>query len=81
MRVDPGMAHAGVKVTHPERVIDATTGITKLDLVRYYESVADWMRPHPRRASRYGGVCGVRPMASVAKSSFRSMPKPRSCRG
>ncbi|MPW22399.1 DNA ligase D [Paraburkholderia sp. CNPSo 3157] len=35
-----------VKVTHPERVIDATTGFTKLDLVRYYESVAEWMLPH-----------------------------------
>jgi len=34
------------KVTHPERVIDASTGLTKLDLVRYYESVADWMVPH-----------------------------------
>ncbi len=37
-----------VKVTHPERVIDASTGLTKLDLVRYYESVADWMMPHLR---------------------------------
>ncbi|HVK32703.1 MAG TPA: DNA ligase D [Burkholderiaceae bacterium] len=36
----------GVKVTHPERVIDASTGITKLELVRYYESVAEWMLPH-----------------------------------
>lgn len=35
-----------VKVTHPERVIDPSTGLTKLDLVRYYESVADWMLPH-----------------------------------
>jgi bifunctional non-homologous end joining protein LigD len=35
-----------VKVSHPERVIDASTGLTKLDLVRYYESVADWMVPH-----------------------------------
>jgi bifunctional non-homologous end joining protein LigD len=34
------------KVTHPERVIDPSTGLTKLDLVRYYESVADWMLPH-----------------------------------
>jgi bifunctional non-homologous end joining protein LigD len=34
------------KVTHPERVIDKSTGLTKIDLVRYYESVADWMLPH-----------------------------------
>ncbi|MGY2492363.1 DNA ligase D [Cupriavidus sp. CP313] len=39
-------APSSVKVTHPERVIDPSTGLTKLDLVRYYESVADWMLPH-----------------------------------
>ncbi|HWH84435.1 MAG TPA: DNA ligase D [Burkholderiaceae bacterium] len=36
----------GIKVSHAERVIDASTGITKLELVRYYESVAEWMLPH-----------------------------------
>lgn len=35
-----------VKVTNPGRVIDDTTGITKLELVRYYESIADRMLPH-----------------------------------
>lgn len=35
-----------VKVTHPERVVDPSSGVTKLDLVRYYESVAQWMLPH-----------------------------------
>lgn len=35
-----------VKVTNPDRVIDPSTGLTKLDMVRYYESVADWMLPH-----------------------------------
>jgi len=35
-----------VKVTHPDRVIDPSTGLKKLDLVRYYESVADRMLPH-----------------------------------
>jgi bifunctional non-homologous end joining protein LigD len=38
--------HGATKVTHPERVIDPSTGATKLDLVRYYESVAEWMLPH-----------------------------------
>ncbi len=35
-----------VKVTHGERIIDTSTGLTKLDLVRFYESVAEWMLPH-----------------------------------
>jgi bifunctional non-homologous end joining protein LigD len=34
------------KVTHPERIIDPSSGITKLDLARFYESVAAWMLPH-----------------------------------
>jgi bifunctional non-homologous end joining protein LigD len=37
---------ASVRVSNPERVIDASTGLTKVDLVRYYESVAEWMLPH-----------------------------------
>jgi len=39
-------APAGVKVTNPQRVIDPQSGLTKLDLVRYYDSVADWILPH-----------------------------------
>ena len=44
--VAPTAATSAVKISHPERVIDATTGATKLDLVRYYESVAEHMLPH-----------------------------------
>jgi bifunctional non-homologous end joining protein LigD len=36
----------GIKVSNPERVVDAASGVTKLELVRYYESVAQWMLPH-----------------------------------
>jgi bifunctional non-homologous end joining protein LigD len=36
----------GLKITHPERVIDASTGLRKIDLVRYYASIAPWMLPH-----------------------------------
>jgi bifunctional non-homologous end joining protein LigD len=36
----------GVRITHPERVIDASTGRTKLDLARYYASIAEFMIPH-----------------------------------
>ena len=41
-----GNTVGGVKVSHPERVIDAASGVTKLELVRYVESVAEWMLPH-----------------------------------
>ncbi|WP_341679349.1 DNA ligase D [Niveibacterium sp. SC-1] len=37
-----------VRVSHGDRVIDASTGISKIELVRYYESVAEWMVPHLR---------------------------------
>jgi len=36
----------GLKITHPERVIDTSTGLRKIDLVRYYASIAPWMLPH-----------------------------------
>ena len=43
----PGTAEIeGVRITHPERVIDASTGHTKLDLARYYASIAEFMLPH-----------------------------------
>ncbi|MFM0522317.1 DNA ligase D [Caballeronia jiangsuensis] len=36
----------GVKISHPDRVIDKSTGFTKIDVVEYYASVADWMLPN-----------------------------------
>jgi len=36
----------GVRISHPERVIDAASGHTKLDLCRYYASIAEFMVPH-----------------------------------
>jgi len=41
-----GTAKPSLKVTNPDRVVDVSTGFKKLDLVRYYESVADWILPH-----------------------------------
>jgi bifunctional non-homologous end joining protein LigD len=37
---------SSIKVTNPERVIDPSTGLTKLALVRYYESIAERILPH-----------------------------------
>lgn len=39
---------AGITVTHPERVMYPEAGLTKLDLVRYYAIVGEWMLPHLR---------------------------------
>jgi len=37
---------AGVRLTHPDRVLYREQAITKLGLARYYEAVADWIVPH-----------------------------------
>ncbi|MES2260228.1 MAG: DNA ligase D [Pseudomonadota bacterium] len=37
---------AGLRITNPERVIDAASGTTKMALVRYYALVADLMLEH-----------------------------------
>ena len=41
-------AVAGVRITHPDRVVYPPQGITKLDLARFYESIAGWILPHLR---------------------------------
>jgi len=54
-------AAASVKVSNAERVIDPSTGLTKLDLVRYYESVSEWILPHlkGRPCSLVRGPTGI----------------------
>jgi bifunctional non-homologous end joining protein LigD len=39
-------AAPSIKITNPDRVIDPSTGLTKLALVRYYESIAERILPH-----------------------------------
>ena len=39
-------ASGKLRITHPERVIDASSGTTKLQLAEYYASVAQWLLPH-----------------------------------
>ena len=36
----------GLQVSHPDRVVDASTGLTKMDLVRHYARVAPLMMEH-----------------------------------
>lgn len=39
---------AGVKITHPDRVIDKDSGTQKLELVQFYESISKWILPFLR---------------------------------
>ncbi len=64
----------GIQVSHAERVIDATTGLTKLALVRYYESVTDFILPHlkGRPCSLVRGPTGVAGPLFFQKHSERT---------
>jgi bifunctional non-homologous end joining protein LigD len=37
---------AGIALSHPDRFIYPDLGISKLDLARYYEAIAEWVVPH-----------------------------------
>ena len=64
----------GIKVTNADRVIDETTGLTKLQLVRYYESVAEYILPHlkGRPCSLVRGPTGVAGPLFFQKHSERT---------
>jgi bifunctional non-homologous end joining protein LigD len=55
-----------IKVTNPDRVIDPSTGLTKLALVRYYETIAERILPHLRGRP----VSLVRAPAGIAGELF-----------
>ncbi|MDB5868110.1 MAG: ligD [Polaromonas sp.] len=44
--VSLGMTANSLRITHGERVIDSTTGFTKLQLIEHYAAVAPLMLPH-----------------------------------
>ena len=45
----PTKPKTSVKISNPERVIDPSTGLKKIDLIHFYESVADRILPHLRQ--------------------------------
>ena len=61
----PALATRG-RVTHPDRVIDASSGATKIELVRYYALVGDLMMAH----LRHRPVSLVRAPAGVGGELF-----------
>jgi bifunctional non-homologous end joining protein LigD len=43
-RTEPSVA--GIRVSHPDRVVFPAARATKLDLARYYDTIGVWMLPH-----------------------------------
>jgi bifunctional non-homologous end joining protein LigD len=37
---------SGVRISNPDRIMDPSTGLKKIDVVRYYEAIAEWALPH-----------------------------------
>jgi bifunctional non-homologous end joining protein LigD len=37
---------AGVRITHPDRLVWPSLGITKLALARFYDQIVEWLLPH-----------------------------------
>jgi bifunctional non-homologous end joining protein LigD len=37
---------AGIKLSHPDKLLYPESRLTKRDLARYYETIADWILPH-----------------------------------
>jgi bifunctional non-homologous end joining protein LigD len=42
------VAVAGIRLSHPDRLIYPELHLSKLDLARYYEAIGDWIVPHVR---------------------------------
>ncbi|CAK9888858.1 MULTISPECIES: DNA ligase D [Pseudomonas] len=45
----PARKTSDLHLTHPERIIDASTGTTKRQVAEYYALVAEWILPHLKR--------------------------------
>jgi bifunctional non-homologous end joining protein LigD len=43
---EPAVDVAGVRITHPDRIVYPGTKITKLALAQFYERIAPWILPH-----------------------------------
>ena len=64
------------RLTNPDRVIDPSTGLTKRDLYRYYESVADFILPHlvARPVALVRAPDGIAGQIFFQKHLFARMP-------
>ncbi|MBO0738184.1 MAG: DNA ligase D, partial [Alphaproteobacteria bacterium] len=62
---DGSVVFAGVRITHPDRILCPGTSFTKLDVARYYAAVCEWALPHLARR-----VLTLVRLPAVGKKSF-----------
>ena len=69
---------AGIKLTHPDRVLYPGQGITKLELAQYYEQVADWMTAACEGTALDPGALSVRTQKAMLLPKARNRVVARS---
>ena len=78
-RRDAGPRVGGIVVSHADRIIDSTSGLTKLDLVRFTDSVADAMLPFAAKRPLMLVRCPAGTQATVFRQSDRRTGKSPRC--
>ena len=76
MREGGAAADSRLTVTHATRVMDPSTGFTKLDLVRYYALAAPWALPHVKGRPAYirQAAQGIhQPMKFLQHPAYRNL--------
>jgi bifunctional non-homologous end joining protein LigD len=47
-KIEAAAIVAGIRISHPDRLIYPDLGISKLQLARYYDEISEWILPHVR---------------------------------
>jgi bifunctional non-homologous end joining protein LigD len=69
---------AGVRISHPDRILYPEQGVTKVDMARYYESIADWMVPLVARRPLSLVRC---PDGTTSECFYQKHPSPSLTKG
>jgi bifunctional non-homologous end joining protein LigD len=69
---------AGVRISHPDRILYPEQGVTKVDLARYYEDIADWVVPLIERRPLSLLRC---PEGAESECFFQKHPSPSLTKG
>jgi bifunctional non-homologous end joining protein LigD len=74
---DAALTVGRVTITHPDRVVDPSTGLTKADLARYHEAMADRILPYASKRPLMLLRC--RPVPSPLRSGAPGNASKKTC--